>query len=434
MKTIKNILRQFISVVFSIITCFCLFFVWSVQKKKLKNRKQPRLFFGCSPLINNKYWAAALKEAGFFTETIVTEIYSINQASDFDWCFSDFKLFKIKFLDSILSPYLVFLYILRNFDVVHLAFDGGALYSTPLKWLEAYIYKIWGIKIVVLSYGGDFQRYSETTDLCWRHALMINYPQLGKIEKKISKWVDYYNFHADCVVLGQMVDGASRWDILPVNFLSIDELKWRCKLTYSQNDGKNGFVKIIHTPNHRGVKGTEFICKAIRELEDEGLLIDFILLEKVPNEKVKQLMQEADILVEQLIFPGYALSAIEGMASGLPVISNLTNPIYRPLFSRYSYLNDCPIYPSDVENIKDRLRTLIREPLLRKELGLKGRKYIEKYNSRLTAQLMFGRIYEKIWYEKKIDLINYFHPLIGQFDQDYKNAMNIQHYSESENV
>lgn len=422
MKVVKVTLKILVGLIFIgfFLFAYGLFFVFYRYRKTQKDK--PRLFFGSTPLINNKYWSNALKEQGYFSETIMREVYSINSRGDFDWIFSDFKLFHIAALDKLIQPYLVLTYVLRNFDIVHLAFDGGVLYSTPLEKVEAYLYKMMGIKIVVLSYGADYQRYSQTADLCWRHALITNYPFYGRDEVKIVKRVDYYNYHADCILLGQMVDGAARWDILPVNFLTIDEIKWKNKEIYSKFDGKNGSVKVVHTPNHRGVKGTEFIIQAVAELKEEGFLVELVLLEKIPNEQVREVLRSADILVEQLIFPGYALSAIEGMASGLPVISNLLSGIYKPLFTRYSYLSECPIVPSDVENIKLTLKSLITQPHLREELGKRGRAYIEKYNSKLTAQLMFGKIYEKIWYDKKIDLINYFHPIIGQYSHDYHAA------------
>ena len=37
------------------------------------------------------------------------------------------------------------------------------------------------------------------------------------------------------------------------------------------------------------------------------------------------------------------LSAVEGMASGLAVLSNLDDETHTRLFRRYSFLNECPI-------------------------------------------------------------------------------------------
>ena len=58
-------------------------------------------------------------------------------------------------------------------------------------------------------------------------------------------------------------------------------------------------------------------------------------------------------------------------------------------------------------------------PGRRKEIGKKSRQYIEKYHSKKTAYLMFSNIYSKIWNGENIDLINYFHPKIGKFNNDF---------------
>ena len=61
----------------------------------------------------------------------------------------------------------------------------------------------------------------------------------------------------------------------------------------------NKAVKILHTPNHRGVKGTEYIINSIQELQNEGLKIDLILIENKPNSYVKGELENTDILVDE---------------------------------------------------------------------------------------------------------------------------------------
>ena len=197
-----------------------------------------------------------------------------------------------------------------------------------------------------------------------------------------------------------------------MNFICLDLKYWINKRKYSNNNGTNGEVNIIHTPNHRGFKGTEFIIEAVSELKKEGLKVNLILLEGLKNDDVKKILKKnADILVEQVIFNGYALSGIEGMASGLPVLSNLTNNNFLNVFRRYSFLDECPILATSPETIKLNLKTLIINPFLRESLGLAGRKYVEKYHCFESFQYMFTQIINKIWFNKNVDLINMYHPL-----------------------
>ena len=179
--------------------------------------------------------------------------------------------------------------------------------------------------------------YSKLIDPSLRYGLLASYPNYARSERKVEKYVNYWVKHADIVVAGLIIDGIGRWDVTTNQIFAIDTKSWKSKVKYSESDGVNGPVKIIHTPNHTDFKGTEFLIDAVAQLKEEGLLVDLILLERVPNEKVRKLMQTADILAEQFIFTGYALSGLEGMASGLPVLANLDQEAYTRVFRRYAF-------------------------------------------------------------------------------------------------
>jgi hypothetical protein len=248
-----------------------------------------------------------------------------------------------------------------------------------------------------------------------QNCLLVSYPEAAKNEKQIEKKVFFWSKYADGMITGFMgIDGMPRWDISIYSWIQINIEEWQQKEKYSMNNGFDGIVKILHSPNHRGVKGTEYLTKAIEELKGEGLQIKLVLLEKVQNSEVKEFMQKVDILAEQFIGSGYALSGIEGMASGLPVMANLDNKEYTEIFRRYSFLNECPILSTTPETLKDNLRLLITNPKLRKELGKLGRKYAEKYHSYEMAQHMFTNIFKKLDGED-IDLMNLYHPLKSEY-------------------
>lgn len=384
-------------------------------------KRRQKIIFGTEPLFSNKYWCQALSETSYDAITLMRTYYaSIHNKNDFDLLFEDLMpapLHKVKPL-LFLLPYLAFLYALRHAKVVHMHFHGFSLEDQWFWRIEAHLFKWAGIKTVLTPYGADAYLYSQILDPSTRNALLLikTYRQAQK-EPQIQKRVDYWVQHADVLLTGSMIDGIGRWDVTVPQIIHINAQEWQAKTTYSQADGKKDAVKIMHTPNHRGFKGTEFLLKAVEELQAEGLLIELILLEKVPNQQVRQLMQEVDILAEQFIFPGgYALSGIEGMASGLPVMANLNNETYTRLYRRYSFLNECPVVSTTPENIKVNLRTLIGNPDLRQMLGKAGRLYVEKYHSAVTTQYLFGTIYQKILEGQDIDLMNLFHPLKSAYN------------------
>ncbi|MDP3699458.1 MAG: glycosyltransferase [Hylemonella sp.] len=377
------------------------------------------LIWGHTPIINNKYWSDAMRGAGFHSWTLMSGFYSkINKRQDFDLYFDDiFPLVRPRILHRLLLPWLVMLYLAKHARVLHLPFYGGVLRNSLLWRLESYLYRLAKIKTVIIPYGGDMYMYSQIFDPCIRNGLLLSYPQAAKNERNVRAHVNYWVEHADVILVGFTLEGIARWDVPAGNMLAIDSTKWSAKQSYSSADGTGDAVRILHNPNHTGVKGSEFILNAVNVLQQRGLKVELVLLQGVQNSKVMEVMQSADIHADQLILPGYGMSAVEAMASGLPVIANLSDHRYTTIFRRFSFLQECPIFSSTPETIIDDLELLVRSPQLRSELGRASRAYVEKYHSYEATQYLFGAVYDKILNGKEIDLMNLFHPLKSEFSK-----------------
>jgi glycosyltransferase involved in cell wall biosynthesis len=409
---------------YRIIFTFYLNFLHRKNRYKLKTSLKPRLFFGTVPLINNKYWSNALKQAGYKSDTVMVGFWRIHKREDFDLYINEvveknYKAFPA-FLRKELVNYLFFDYAIKNYDIFHLSFRGLYTSSPNLYFNEGYWLKKFEKKVIMIPYGYDYIQYSRITIYSYLFGLWTHYPEAGLNEAQIKSEVDYWTKYSEMLVLTVVPECKPNWGVVPFSCLCIDIEQWIPKTTYSDADGINETVYIAHSPNHRALKGTEFVIDAVDRLKKEGLKVELLLLEKMMNEEVKiVLSKKTDILVEQLII-GYALSGIEGMALGLPVISNLENESYVRPYRRYSYLNECPILSSTPESIVNELRLLVKNPDLRRELGVAGTKYVAKYHSPKSAVYMFEKIYDKIWYNKKVDLMNLYHPLNPE---SYNNSM-----------
>ena len=394
--------------------CFeAIFLVWASMVRPAGRQ----LVFCPTPIISNRYWVEALREGGENAVTLMSDHYSVNRKEDFDLYYSDLVPGWVpsRFRADV-GPLFASLYLLREASVVHIPFTGGPLGPTRLWRWESKLLKRAGIKIVVLPYGGDAYMYSQVIDTSLRHGLLLSYPAAARREPDIHQRVESWNLDADAVICGFMVDGMARWDVPAPAPFCIDLQSWKPDPHRRRHgDGTNGMVTIVHTPNHRGFKGTEFIVDAVDQLRREGLLVELRLLEQVPNEQVRTVFQEIDILVDQLIATAYAFSAIEGMASGLPVLANLENDAYTRLFRRWSYLQECPVVSTSPETVVRNLRLLITRPDLRDVLGRAGRAYAEKYHSYEAARFLFGCLHEKILGRSSVDLMNIFHPLLGEY-------------------
>jgi glycosyltransferase involved in cell wall biosynthesis len=390
-----------------------LFFLAAV----LPSRRRDLLLWGVEPGIGNKYWSAAIKEIGFKSMTLMSDYYGINTREDFDRYYVDFVPLPLpKSVRWAVGSCLAFLFALRRGQVVNTSFWGFSLGLSGWWRLESFFFRLAGVKVVIIGFGGDIYLYSTLADPSLRYGLLASYPHLARDELTTTAKVRYWGRHADCVLTGYMVDGMGRWDVTTNSVYIVDTATWTAKLEYSMHDGKTGVVKILHAPNHRGFKGTEFIIDAVKQLRAEGLQVELVLVEKVPNQRIRELMQEVDILADQCIMTGYALNSMEGMASGLPVLANHEAEYYTRVFRRYGFLDECPILSTSPENIVGNIRALVTDPELRKTLGKAGRAYTEKYHSFASHQYLFGSIYAKILEGKDIDLMNLFHPLKSDYN------------------
>ncbi|MBI2747513.1 MAG: aminotransferase [Burkholderiales bacterium] len=384
-----------------------------VERWRRQSSGKPRLFFGSVPIINNRYWALAMQRAGYVSETFVTHYYSsINKREDWGRLLSEeYARWPQSF-----HPYLGFLDALRKYDVFFISCQGVFVGATPLKRMQAWILKLAKKKTVVLPYGADSYVYRSVRSTSLMHGLLSSYPEPARKQAQLAEQVEYWVANADAFIPGFMgADGFGRWDVLIPSHLFIDASQWRAKERANLADGRNGTVTICHAPNHRGFKGTEFVLDAVDRLRAEGLQIELRLIEKMQNAEVRRVLaEEADILVEQLIFAGHGLNGLEGMACGLPVVSNLDDEAYIAPMRRWSYLGECPIVSATPENLVDVLRRLVMRPELRKQLGDASRQYVEKYHDLDSAAFLFEEVIEYV-YGRRSSLINLYHPLLGEY-------------------
>ena len=379
------------------------------QRSKIK----PRLVYGPIPIINIKYMRNAMEQLGYEAKTLVYTIYHINTRADYDYYIGDFFPCKSLRTDSLLSSvflwffgrYLIFLWLLPRFDIFHYFFDGGFLSGTPLRFMEVQLLHLAGKKVIVMPYGSDVMELTRINSLVFRQNILAQYQGIVFQQKQIVRQINYFSQHADFIIgVGHCLDGMPRWDLLATHYYPIDTEAWAPGDYRSDADGRNGEVTIFHSPNHRWLKGTEFLERACRELEQEGYKICLIVAEGVPNTEVHRLLLQSDILAEQFGMPWYGLNAMEGMSLAKPVMSDLSDTHYTEPFLRYTGLDECPIVSTPVGEIKERLRMLVENPQLRRELGAAGRRYVLKYHSYEAAGRMWNVIYRKVWYGEAIDL------------------------------
>ena len=131
---------------------------------------------------------------------------------------------------------------------------------------------------------------------------------------------------------------------------------------------------ILHAPTNPDFKGTFYIEKVVEKLKEE-FNFDYRRIEKMNHDEVIKIYEDADIIIDQVLCGSYGLLSVESMALGKPVLTYI-----RPdLVSTFSA--ELPIVNTNPDNLYEQVKRLIKNPKLRRELGVKGRRYAEKYHA-----------------------------------------------------
>lgn len=366
----------------------------------LAARFYPKKFdigIGPEPLINNVYHKRALSRYGYSAETFVDSVYFIT--SDFDKRF---------FVDNIWIDYLIrnvsfyiFLYSVFNYRCVYVYFNGGALYRSFLLWrFEPYLYKLAGVKVVVMPYGGDVQVLTRSPNLVFRHAMIQDYPNHRNAYVKIQSRIRLWTAGASAVLAGcEWVDYLYHWDRLMVAHFSIDleAQEITHNDTIKVGKGRAAAFKILHAPNHRSIKGTQFVLDAVEELKREGHEIELMLAEKKSNSEILGMICAADLVIDQLVIGWYAMFAIESMVRSKPVICHLREDLinlYR--FDGLIEKDEPPLIRADFSNVKSVIRQCITGEIDIEEHGKKGYAYVQKLHSTEAVGKIFDEINREI--------------------------------------
>jgi glycosyltransferase involved in cell wall biosynthesis len=258
-------------------------------------------------------------------------------------------------------------YSLYDYDIYH--FDGGMDLSRDCQFAKEL--KRRGKKIVCCYFGSDlrtrgiFEELDKLSDL----NLTVEFDHLGLYEG--IKYI----------------------------FFPFDERE------YDVTNKENKKVKIVHSPTNRKFKGTDKILKVIDELKNESEF-EFILLENMEREKILKIKNECDIAIDQvggeLGGSGYGKNSLETLSMGIPTVTEFSNEYLKFLDPDFVSTTDTPVsntiggfVHSTIDTLLQVLINLIRDKKLRKDLSVKGRKWVEAHHSYKAVNEMLLKYYKE---------------------------------------
>ncbi len=138
------------------------------------------------------YYKQALEAKGYTVQIFVDDVYMITH--DFD-CVMTSGLYRA-------FPFFRVFPIVFKYRCLYTNCDGCILANIKgHRWCEADIYKVAGIKVLIIPYGADVQITECTPNLCFKNALYKDYSTLFKTyQGLILKRVTYWCRHADAVI------------------------------------------------------------------------------------------------------------------------------------------------------------------------------------------------------------------------------------------
>ncbi|RLI19418.1 hypothetical protein DRO49_00540 [Candidatus Bathyarchaeota archaeon] len=317
--------------------------------------------------------AKAQRELGIESDVLVFDQDYFNYECDINLALS--QKTKIK---ALLVRLITFVKCLFKYDVFHFHFARSLL---P-KNLDLPLLKLFGKKIVMQYWGSDIRQLDIARKYKYHYAryMKIN-PERERHKRRKIKWINKF---ADATITG-----IDLIEYSPSNSFIIELAIDLSKIEFvGVKLDKNRRLKVVHAPTNRLIKGTKYVIEAVERLKNEGYDFEFILVENKPHDEALKIYEDADIIVDQLTYH-YALVAVEGMAMGKPVLSYVREDIKK-------YYPTLPILNTNPDTIYDNLKLLIENPKLRKELGEKGRKYVEEVHDSKKIAKQLVELYKRL--------------------------------------
>lgn len=203
-------------------------------------------------------------------------------------------------------------------------------------------------------------------------------------EAKMHRYNDFLKQHVDQFVvqdpeLAQFVPGAA---IIP-RALSLEE--W-------ENVGLVNDVRplVLHASTNDQLKGTAFIEKAVDELKAAGLSFDYEKISNLSHQAAIERYKRADICIDNLHQGCLTVFAMEAMALGKATMNYIREDLYRPMYG------EVPVENVNPDNIKKRLKKLIKNRARRQILAEQGRRFIETHFDVNDVARELGSLYESV--------------------------------------
>lgn len=354
-------------------------------------RRPPRIWRGITGQASAPTHVAADRRAGFPSRSVVRHVrvrnYALVAESDFDVVYEAVAGRRDE------SHWLCLADLLLHADIWFAHFDSHLFRSDQTRMNEAVLLlaRLAGIRLIAVPHGSDVvYRTRFRTRYDWVGRAQLDYPQWDLVAQReiVRNRIDLFCRYADLVMPGD----STLARIIPRADLRFQTVVMDCDALVPSPPQPRDVPRIIHAPNHRHVKGTDYLIQAVETLRARGIDSELVLIERVPRAQALGMYADADIIADQFVIGAYGIFACEGLALGKPVMTYLSEEqLGDPAFNQ-------PLVNTTPENIVSVLAPLILIPELRDRLGRAGRESIVRYQSIEPMADLWARIYNHVWF------------------------------------
>lgn len=342
----------------------------------------PRIsYWTGTPILTLSQKAASERLLGERALVVIRSTYWITQSFDVvlaRWCLG---------LSWLLYPLsgLAFFAMLCTASRVHCFADGGILPPVrkgQIASMELWAYRLLRIPLMVWVYGADV-RTRECTLKLGQYNCCTDCTQVGRAcvcdsAAGASNVARLRANHATLFSMGDMIEytPGSRNDLFywPLDIHGLHAAK---SPPSESNQDSRCKLRVVHAPNHREFKGTRYLEDAVSALQTEGVPIELVLVEKLPNHEALNVYRTADVIFDQCLIGYHGYFALEAMALGKPVMCYIRKPDEYLLHPQ-----ECPIINTHIDTLKQDLRRLVSSREELELIGRRGRQYVERHYSR----------------------------------------------------
>jgi glycosyltransferase involved in cell wall biosynthesis len=359
-------------------------------------RRKPRIWHGLAPLHLTPPMVRADRLAGYPVRSVVVHSrqrrYALVSEDEFDAVFENIGSWYDAYWRALMD-------LLWHGDIWSAHFES--LFFAPehrrRNDIAFGLIRAVGIRIVVSAHGGD---------ILYRDRIRTRFDWVERTERDYPSWdlvahgqvalerIRLFKRHAAMVLPGD----STLLRFLPRNDLLFKYFPVDCDMLRPRPQTPRAVPLIVHAPNHRFTKGTDFLLAAVDRLRARGLAVDLQLIEGVPRAEALELYAHADIIADQFCGGAFGSFALEGMALGKPVLTYLDQEhLGDPVFN-------VPIVNSNGDNLEAVLAVLVTSRALRERLGKAGRAAVETYHSVEALAEVWRVIHDHVWWGHPLDL------------------------------